>query len=224
MISLNHDIVIPLGCSCMGQFQLNRFIARSGTTGRSSGSLFDWTIATPDATVAVLEAIADGSALRLLTDRKNYAAERGHLINREFEGLYFWHERAGQILGNDPSFFADFAAKLKHQLDNLQQDPAGKRRHLLWTNLQPNLQMATAHLDADWSRFVLSPERLAGLRAAVVRVFGPESNLLICLRAEDASPDLRHSPEIRFLELDRSADFHGPDGLFDDMIAGLTAQ
>ena len=75
---LNNICLIPVGCSCINQFQLN-FLVENNPDAYGIRGLFDWNIVSPQSTIEVLQSIVEGSVYKIFTTRENYTIERGRL-------------------------------------------------------------------------------------------------------------------------------------------------
>ena len=173
MITIEGRHIIPIGCSCISQFQLEK--AFPGATKR--GGFFDWNIATPAASADIMAAYANGTLMARLADHSAYAmlTRQRYMINNHFPGLYFWHEAARDILNPaTPERFAAFQAKLAHQLETTFR-PGQGAVHLIWSNIQPNLKIVTARVTDDWAGFGLTAHAINRLEQAAAALFANPS-------------------------------------------------
>lgn len=218
-------LVLPVGCSCIAQFQLQ--MATRMPPGQASSQLLDWTIATPRATVHMLRrrapVVAGADDLFLLpTSRAGVKA---------VPGLYFWHIRRSLGLPeNEPlrdlaghgEAVARFVEQHAHQVAKLGQHR--RRVVCLWTNVQPNLRHAAEINALPWSRFRLTPARYRGIRAACAGLPADEVSTWFVGRPEDVSPALHGREDVVLLDLPRSAtDFQGTPDLFEPVFARMRA-
>ncbi|MGR3722531.1 hypothetical protein [Abyssibius alkaniclasticus] len=209
MITIEGRHIIPIGCSCISQFQIQKRFADHPPRG----GFFDWNIATPAASARVMEAYADGSLMPLLADFSAYTTltRQHYLINRHLPGLYFWHEPARDILNAEtPDAFAAFQSKLTHQLANTFKPGAGAV-HLLWSNIQPNLKIVTARVTDDWGGFGLTCQAIDRLEAAAARLF-EAPKLWFVINRDNCETGLAARPNVFDLGLERSAKYIGPKG------------
>lgn len=213
MIVLEHSVVIPIGCSCINRFQIEYHFRGRRRGGLIQGSLFDWNITSPTSTIEFLERASAGGLRELMTQRRGYGVENGRLRHEAFEAMYFWHDKADEVLAGDQRF-EGFAAKVGHLVENMLRDFGGRRVELLWSNLQPNLQTAVAKVPVPWDLFTLTEARHERLRDAAARLYGDGARLSFVGRAEDVAPVLHGRSDVHLFDLPRSADYQGPEGLY----------
>ncbi len=154
MIRLDDKAIIPIGCSCINQFQIEFYFGKE----RCSGLPFQWTIATPRTSVEILEAASRGALADLFFDRSDFEMDGDHMRNRHFEGFYHWHEDAAAVLDREAEDFERFTRKMAYLGENMcaVDGPVW----LLWSNLQPNLrQEIEDNTRLDWSDFRLTQMR-----------------------------------------------------------------
>lgn len=218
MITIEERHIIPIGCSCISQFQIQKHFANMPLRG----GFFDWNIATPAASAMVMEAYADGSLMPMLADLAAYTTltRQRYMITHHLPGLYFWHEPARDILNPDtPQKFAAFQDKVAHQLANAFKPGAGAA-HLLWSNIQPNLQIVTSRVTDDWGSFKLTAQALNRLQAAASRLFeSPE--LWFVINRDNCDPALIANPNVFDLGLERCAQYIGPKGHYAPVFAAI---
>jgi hypothetical protein len=211
-----HQLVLPIGCSCITQFQLE------GSTRLAASSLpgyvFDWAIATPDSTVAVLDRrtpfVEGESDLELVGDR---------VRSKAIPGFYFWHIKHHLQLADS------------ERISDLSRHPEGLRRfldqhrhvmrkfggevddvHCVWSNIQPNLAHALQEVGEPWSQFFLTPERYAAIKASCARLRAHKVAVWFVCRSEDLDGSLAGLEDVVVLDVPRSkTDFKGTPGLFD---------
>lgn len=210
MIEIENRQIIPIGCSCISQFQIAKHFAPRPT----QAGFFDWNIATPAASADVMRAYMDQSLLPKLADRAAYGtlSARKYLINKHFPGLYFWHEPSAEVLDPArPERFNAFVNKLRYLVRQTfapRNTPA-----LIWSNVQPNLKIVTARVTDDWSQFCLTPARYERLNSVAAQLFaGPD--LYFAVNPEDCAPELLDQPNVFALGLPRCGKYVGPKGHF----------
>lgn len=219
MIELARARIIPIGCSCISQFQIGKYYRDAP----APSGFFDWNIATPAASAAVMAAHLDGRLLPLLADRDAYCmlARPRYLHNRHFPGLYFWHEPSREILDPaNPARFDAFQAKLAHLIgQTFALTPAP---HLIWSNIQPNLRIVTARVSDDWGAFRLEPAGYARLKELGAAIF-PGARFHFAVNRQDCAADLLALPDIHDLSLPRSARYVGPKGHYAPIFDAIAA-
>jgi hypothetical protein len=224
---------IPIGCSCINQFQLDFYfgikkptfakkiaklfswiaIFSKSKSAKKKAGLFDWIIASPTSTIQVFEAILSNNVYRLFTDKSNYFIEYGYLKNNAFENLYFWHEDGKKILEND-SQFSIFQSKVTHLIDNMLNVAKVERCFLLWSNVQPNLKYSLLFRPDSWESFRLNEEHYDKMIALTKVIFGEDSKCIFICRAEDVDLSSPKLDNIIIIELERSREFRGEADLY----------
>jgi len=233
VILFEEKIFIPIGCSCINQFQLDfyfgiqkptlaqkiaglfdwvRTSSRPNVAQKKSG-LFDWIIASPKSTIQVLEAIQSNNVHALFTDKCNYSIECGRLKNNAFESLYFWHEDGEKILENDSQFHI-FQSKVTHLIDNMLYVAKTGRCFLLWSNVQPNLKSAVSFRSDGWDVFRLNEEHYVKITGLTKAIFGEDSRCSFICRTEDVDLPSSKLDDIIIIELERSNEFKGAVDLY----------
>jgi len=174
---------IPLGCSCISQFQLNSHFGEHSYVSQ----LFDWNIVTPDALVQIFD-----SRFAELREAVNSLAMHGPSILKanSLPGFYWWH--ADKLLGKQELLMFNtinefenaagqvFRDKLEYQIQkflNIQDDG---RVIFVWSNAQPNLKLA---LPQSWDCFYLSAMRLDSIVTSVKSIF-PNCQMRFAVRPE----------------------------------------
>ena len=217
MILLDDKAIIPIGCSCINQFQIEFHFGKE----RCRGSLFQWTIATPRSTVEVLEHAKAGTLGALSGDRSQFELDGTHLRNRNFDGFYHWHEDAGGLLGPQDAPFSRFAEKMAHLSEGTftVDGPVW----LLWSNIQPNLrQEVEDNTRLGWDDFRLTRARRDAIRTAARTVFD-DPHFVFVGRSQDVDEELWHDEDVMLMELPRSDKFRGAKGLYADVFARIEA-
>ena len=212
------QLVLPIGCSCITQFQL-----QGSTRLRPSalpGYVFDWAIATPDSTVAILDRqtpfVERESDLELVDDR---------VRSKAVPGFYFWHikhylELADSARISDLSRHPEGLQKFldQHRYVMGKFGRAAGDVHCVWSNIQPNLQHAAREVGDPWSQFVLTPERYAAIKASCSRLRARTVTVWFVGRAEDVDASLAGLEDVILLDVPRSnTEFKGEPGLFDPL-------
>lgn len=240
MILFENKCFIPIGCSCINQFQLDFYFGikkptfsrklaklfskiaifpRSKSAQKKAG-LFDWIVASPSSTIQILEAIVSNDVYSLFMDKKNYSIEYGYLKNNAFECLYFWHEDGKELLEND-SQFSKFQSKVAHLIDNMLNATKVEHCFLLWSNIQPNLKYSLLFRPDSWESFILNEAHYDKITALTKVVFGEDSKCIFIFRAEDANLPSLEPDDIFTIELERSRDFRGEVDLYAPILNSL---
>lgn len=210
------QLVLPIGCSCITQFQLQGSTRLRATS--MPGYVFDWAITTPDSTVMVLDRqtafVERESDLELVGDR---------VRSRAIPGFYFWHIKhhlqiADGVRISDLSRHPEGVQRLLDQHRHVM----GKfgtgidEVHCVWSNIQPNLAHAVDEVGEPWSQFVLTPERYSRLKASCARLRARRVTTWFICRGEDIDASLTGLDDVVVLDVPRSqTDFTGAAGLFD---------
>lgn len=217
MIQLQDKTIIPIGCSCINQFQTEFHFGKE----RCRGSLFQWTITTPRATVEALEYARAGTLNQLFADKSQYELDNGHLRNRNFDGLYHWHDDGPAILRGESAHFENFAGKVAKIIGNTLAPSRGV--WLLWSNIQPNLKGEIGNTQLDWDDFILTRDRQDAIKRAARAVFD-EPNFVFIGRREDVEAGLWDEEDVVLMDLPRSDKFRGAKDLYQDIFRGITEE
>jgi hypothetical protein len=209
---LDSTFVLPIGCSCINQFQINQSPQFRFTGG--TATFFDWLITKPDATVDVLKARAP--FVRSLDDLE---LVNGRVRSRAHPGLYFWH--MSKDVPGAPMRLSDlsevaagiegFVAKHAHVMGKLNALPESV--HCLWSNIQPNLRNDVQGLE-DWQDFHLTHQRYEALKQACSTLPAKNVAVTFVVRAEDAEAALHDLDDVVLIDCPRSEDYRGTPGLF----------
>lgn len=224
------ECLLPIGCSCISQFQLEFFAAAHPGEFNASGSFFRWNIITPEATARLLSELQINKNFSLFDSRDDVIFDAGVPCSRKIEGIYFWHihrdvgarSRAElpAILDTDAAI-AKLKLKYDHLLSKLRELP--RETLFVWSNIQPNLQSTVAALNhLSWNDFILTSERMAAIRQSL-RTLGFESTKCVWICRQDDCAVTEPSAEIRLMELPRSGEYKGQQGLFDVIYRSLLA-
>lgn len=164
---VGRKLLLPIGCSCIVQFQLDRSTILAAIAGSTppftvakEAWLFDWQITKPDTTVDILS-----SAARGIGGIEDFDLHECMVRSKRFAGLYFWH--ICKDLGK-PGLRIDHLDELRPEEDRIigKYDHLFKKLrtredeiHCIWSNVQPNLQIAAEMVREPWDDFVLTKER-----------------------------------------------------------------
>lgn len=223
MMRLDTKAVVPVGCSCINQFQIQYFLKRIGNPGAAMSSFFDWNIISPYSTSQIIRALIAGEAKEIIATRRNYRLENGYLRNIAFEAVYFWHYPITSITEFDGDVFEDFVSKISYLLDNFMNNAFGDRRYHLWTNIQPNLKAAIALVDAKWDLFFLTESNYLEIAESLSSLF-KDSRTMFVVRESDVDKRLIGADDVVILNLERSDDlliYKGPENLYDPIFRKL---
>lgn len=206
-------IYLPIGCSCINQFQLN---FRFGTSGYTS-QLFDWAIATPDSTAKILR--EKGPFIDTL-DNLEFLSPNIPYSTR-MPGYFFWHlektlprdalpirDRAAMA-----PFFEDFASRHKHQSCKMFNIDAAEVR-CIWSNIQPNLKIATESRGLDFAQFHLTNARYQKIKSAVKETRWENTSTWFVVRPSDVDDVLLDMPDVIVINTNRSSNYKGEIDLF----------
>lgn len=212
MIQIQNVNFIPIGCSCINQFQLN-FNFGNNANAIKKGSLFDWNITSPQSTVEILKAVVENKLYQSIGDRNNYILENGYLRNVAFESFYFWHEDGKKVLSTKTEF-ESFKFKVWHLIDNFLQTTQSENNLLIWSNIQPNLQDAIAHLSFDWDIYRLTKTHYDEILELSSNIFRKGRDCVFISRKEDVEISDSLFENVIVLELDRGGDYQGSIDLY----------
>ena len=214
MVIYNNNYYIPIGCSCINQFEIRRALDGSQKQYSSKSSFFDWVISTPDSTIQLLNLLFEGREMSILSNKNDYHIVNGKLAHKYFEGLIFYHEDALKIL-SDSVVFDNFLNKITHQLSTFLQEciPGGKRI-FLWSNCQPNLQHEMRNFPSEIrENFSLSHDRYLEILGCVDKIFG-DSLCNFIVRPSDTDEILLEQYNVHPLEISATSNYDGLDNLF----------
>ena len=220
MITVEQKHIIPIGCSCINQYQLDFYFGRKypqPTRPLKRSSIFDWNVTTPESTIQFFQFVQAGNIKSIMCDRNNYTIEKGRLKNTAFECFYFWHENGAEITSENEEYFATFSKKVDHVLSNMLSPKEGELVHLLWSNVQPNLKNTVSTLPLTWDAFRLSNEKYQKIVSAAQRIFGDKVKCTCIARLEDIDETLTNLSNVVLLDLGRSSDFKGNQNLYDSI-------
>ena len=215
MITFEQKHIIPIGCSCINQHQIDFYFGRRDPRPPKHSSIFDWNVTTPESTIQFFEFVQAGSIRSIMSDRKNYTIEKGRLKNTAFECFYFWHENGAEITSENEEYFATFSKKVDHVLSNMLSPKEGEVVHLLWSNIQPNLKTMISILPLTWDAFRLSNEKYQKIVSAAQRIFGDKVKCTCIARLEDIDETLTDLSNVVVLDLERSGVFRNDPNLYD---------
>ena len=220
MIRFNNLNLIPIGCSCINHYQLDfNFLGKPNA--KRKGGLFDWSIASPQSTLEIFQAIADGTAHRLFTGRDNYELEQHkRLKNTAFESFYFWHEDGPKVLGAEAEFEA-FQSKVVHLIDNLLQAAQSESNVLLWSNIQPNLQSVVSPYHSGWNAYKLNSQQYENISTLATYLFGKNSRCIFISREEDCEFPGLPPENVVIMQLERSENFRGAVDLYSPIFRSI---
>lgn len=210
--------VLSIGCSCINRFQFNFFVERHPDLAPVfPRGLFDWNIASLEATLLVLRHAADGSLERILKDdHKFHVAWDALILHRELPSFSFFHEETPHDLLADPDRRSDFVGKLLY-LAQPFVTPPGIRTHLVWSNLQPNLP-ATVDNVIPWGEFNLTERRYDTAKSLGRRLFGAETTYSFLSTPQDIETSLTAQQDVHVINLPRGEAYEGDPFLYDEIL------
>lgn len=223
-ITSTGECFLPIGCSCINQFQLEFFASAAPDRYRASGSPFRWNIITPEATARLLEAVQADKYFSLLDVPDDIVWDASWPCSRKIDGLYFWHiakdvgagnRMEARVLLQDHAVFAQFKSKYDRLLKKLFELP--RETVFVWSNIQPNLKAAIELVErVTWDDFILTDERMGAIKHSLRALgFDDPACVWICRQEDCAVRD--PMPDIHLMQLPRSEDYKGEAGLFDEI-------
>lgn len=222
------ECLLPIGCSCINQFQLEYFASSVPDEYRASGSPFRWNITTPEATARLLMEVQNKRRFSLLETPDDIVWDSGWPCSRKIKGLYFWHiakdvgasnRHEARLLLEDCAVFERFKSKYDRLLDKLFELP--RETTFIWSNIQPNLKEAVEMLGlVSWEDFVLTSRHMTDIKRALHALGFEDARCVWICRHEDCAVDEPDS-EIHLMHLPRSDEFKGQSGLFDEIYRSL---
>ena len=210
-----NKLVLPIGCSCITQFQLlnsTRLLPARPVSG-----FFDWAGSGADSTVEILNRrkpfIRSVDDLEVLHGRVRAKSLRVH----------FWH--INQF----------FEIPMSQKIDSLLDYPEGTKKfvdhhrflmglfhqrvdelHCLWTNVQPNLRQSCDEVRVPWSDFRLTSARYAALKESCARLNARKISVWFICRRDHMDPELAAQRDVTVLDVVESqTDCRGETCLFD---------
>jgi hypothetical protein len=214
---VNDVIYLPIGCSCINQFQLDFRFGRA----RSDSQIFDWSITTPDATIAILR---EKNAFITEFDDIKFVSPN-ILFSRAMPGYFIWHlnkilPREYLPISNkadlEPAFHV-LVDKNKYQVDKFFKSNSVEVR-CIWSNVQPNLKRSTKGM--NFADFFLTKSRYDQIKSMVNETWANSSTWFV-VRAADVDEVLIDQPDVVVLNLDRATgsqqnkwDFMGEENTF----------
>jgi len=177
--------IIPIGCSCINQLQLN---FKYGTSGYDS-HLFDFNIVTPDSTIEIFKSKGQ-PFLNSINDLSLHSSQI--LSSKKLPGFYWWHME--QFIGKEfyASSVKDFESHIQKFTDKhkYQVKKFFEIEHsniiFLWSNIQPNLKVAC---ETFFDQFILTSSRYWGMKDAVNKSF-KGSRIIFLVRPELVESEL----------------------------------
>lgn len=214
--------VLSIGCSCINRFQFDFFIHRHpGSAALFPRGLFDWNIASLDATLRVLRLATDGSLTQVLDDSTSFhLAWDALILNRDLPGFSFFHEEKPKELLADPERRAAFLGKLRHLSRPFVSPAPNVQTHVFWSNLQPNLPDTVENV-IPWDGFVLSQARYDEAKALGRRIFGDATTFSFLSTPQDMDIALADQPDVHVFDLPRGPEYKGDPRLYDALLSGL---
>ena len=222
MVILDSHSIASIGCSCINQFQIEFFFEEKPIVKEFAGSVFDWNVVTPQSTLDFFHYVNSGDIKQVMCDSRNYCVEGGRLKNTVFEGFYFWHENVSAF-AEDESVRQDFLSKVSHLVDNLLSLQGKANSIFLWSNLQPNLKIATYSRPFPWETFRLTQDRYEKITEAVAATFHKDARVLFTTRSEDVDNNVMALRDVITFYLGRGMDFSGPPTLYDGIFEVILA-
>lgn len=219
--------VLSIGCSCINRFQFDFFVERNpDRTPLFPRGLFDWNIASLDASLRLLDMAAEGQLREVLLDEKQYTVAWNTLIlNAAIPGLSFFHEDTPVALLEDKQRREAFIGKVTHLAQPFLTPHTEAETHLVWSNLQPNLPDTVENV-IPWPDFILTEERYAHAKSICRRIFGARTSVHFLTTPQDCGLTEKDRPDVHVMNLPRGQDFKGDPLLYEPIlrrIVGLSA-
>ena len=213
--------VLSIGCSCINRFQFNFFIDRNPDLASVfPRGLFDWNIASLEATLTVLRHAVTGTLTRTLEDDDQFhVAWDAFILHRDLPGFSCFHEDTPHDLLADPYRRSAFVGKLRH-LARPFEAAQGVRTHLVWSNLQPNLPDTVENV-IPWDDFILSAQRYSEVKALASRLFGEDTGFSFLSTPQDMEASLNTQPDVHMIDLPRGDAYEGDPFLYNDILTGV---
>jgi len=214
-----HLRVLSIGCSCINRFQFNFFLERHPEyTAVFPRGLFDWNIASLDATLTVLRLIADRRLEDVFEDDARFhVAWDALILHRDLPGLSFYHEETPHDLLADQDRRSAFISKLNHLSRPFVAPDPNTQTLLVWSNLQPNLPDTVENV-IPWEEFILNEARYDETLSLGRRIFGQDTDFLFLTTPQDTELSPEVCPDMRIVDLPRGDTFQGDPRLYEDIL------
>jgi hypothetical protein len=217
MIIYQDKFYVPIGSSCINQFEIRRRAESFGQSYVSKSSFFDWIIITPTSTIQLLHLIFEGRHHKIFSDFSYYSIINDKLVHKYFEGLIFYHEKA-EIILNDSDKFDDFKMKTIHQLDNFVNFTVGKSPVFIWSNCQPNLRHEMRNFPTEISQsFSLTRRVHEHLLSILNKIFTDDFKCYFISRSSDLDKSIE-SEYLIVLDIPEITNYDGLSNLFPEPV------
>ena len=208
-------LVLPIGCSCIAQLQLQTSLRLLPSTPATY--FFDWVGLSADTTVEILN--RQKPFIRSVNDLE---LAHGRVRARNVR-VHFWHINGffGLPRSQKIPSLVDYPEGMKKFLDyHLYVMDQFKRQveelHCLWTNVQPNLRRSAEEIGVPWSDFALTSARYTALKESCARLKARKISVWFIARRDHMDPELAAQRDVTVVDVVESpTDFRGAIGLFD---------
>ncbi len=201
--------IVPIGCSCINQFQLNFKFGQSSYDSQ----LFDWNIITPHSTIEIFKS----KGLTFVNSLNDLSLHSECILKSErLPGFYWWHMNQfvqGNIhyssIKDFEPYFDSFKNKHQHQVEKFfRMNP--NNITFLWSNLQPNLKSAC---QSFFDQFTLTSSRYHMMKDAIAESFKGAKTIFL-VRPELVETDILVNDDVMKFDLPYSEEFKGDENLF----------
>ncbi|MCL3881843.1 hypothetical protein [Marivita sp. GX14005] len=216
--------ILSIGASCINRFQFQHFIERHPETAPAFlRGLFDWNIASLDASLRALRLARNGALTETLGDAERYRIAWDTLIvNGSLPEFSFFREDTPEQLLADPVRRTDFLQKIAHLSAPFATPKRGQRTHLVWSNIQPNLPDTVENV-IPWESFRLTEPRYREARRLGCQIFGDDTTFTFIAAPPDAAHEVNAHRDVFLVDLPRGSDYEGPPGLFEPFLQKVLA-
>lgn len=142
------------------------------------------------------------------------------IFNQHLPDVCLYHETEIAQNFEEPGEKERLISKLCHQAGPLVQPRHDERKHLIWSNIQPNLPHAVENL-MPWQHFQLTVERYQRIKSLAGALFGSGTGFTFISVAQDLDPKLAHEPDVQIVDLPRGDTYEGPPKLFDALLSEI---
>ena len=211
---IGDKIIVPIGCSCITQFQLNFFYSHQ----KYNSQIFDWTLFTPDSLISIL----DSNFESLLKALENIRFFRPGIVKAgNLPGYYWWHvneicktsQRGFQSIEEfEDKIGTNFKNKIKYQIKKFKKINDANNLIFIWSNTQPNLKEV---LKTHWENedFNLTSFRYRKICTIIKNIY-PQSTLRFAVRPEITDKEILGRKNVYVINTPISNEYMGNPFLF----------
>ncbi|MFP7569177.1 hypothetical protein [Marivita sp. S2033] len=214
--------ILSIGSSCINRFQFEHFMTRHPATAPSFvRGLFDWNIASLDATLNIMRLATEGALEEILADPDRYYVGWDALIlNTGLPGFSFFHETDPAITLKHAARRSAFLGKVAHLSAPFTFAVSAAHTHLVWSNVQPNLPDTVENV-FPWEAFRLTRERYTLARKLGRQIFGQQTTFSFITTREDVEMAVTEHADVHVLDIRRDETYEGPPLLYEEMLNGI---